>query len=108
MSNSKPPSKTLRPVKWSMGIPSVKGDDLSRNQESGKSIRLRSGCIDSDDKLTAFLYILLRDHIPAGAMEEIARGFVEYDDEPRHDYEFSNGWLAQYAQDLANRLRFKK
>jgi hypothetical protein len=63
-------------------------------------LKNRSGEVTSDDPLVAFLYVLMRDHIPVG----IAERLVEM-----HSYEdttsFTNGWLANYAKDLAARLK---
>ena len=63
-------------------------------------IRTRSGMINSSDKLVAFIYSLLRDHISAGIIEQLVR-----DAEIDAESQYSNGWIAQYAQDLASRLR---
>lgn len=53
-------------------------------------------------KLVNFLYILLRDHLPSGVVEQIV-----YDVYTAEDIEYTrytNGWLASYAKDIANRL----
>lgn len=65
-----------------------------------KTIRERSGQIDSDDPLVAFLYLLLRDKIVPGELEEIMKQ-ISSEDESK----FSNGWLALYAKDIAKRLK---
>lgn len=63
-------------------------------------LKERSGEVTSDDPLVAFLYVLMRDYLPVG----IAERLVEM-----HSYEettsFTNGYLANYAKDLATRLR---
>lgn len=60
----------------------------------------RSGEVTSDDPLVSFLYLLMRDYLPVG----IAERLVEM-----HSYEettsFTNGYLADYAKDLATRLK---
>lgn len=56
----------------------------------------------SDSKVTAFLYFLLRDKVPAGDVECIMREIERSD-----SYEFTNGWLAQYAAYLDKRLHSK-
>ena len=60
----------------------------------------RSGEVTSDDPLVSFLYVLMRDYLPVG----IAERLVEM-----HSYEettsFTNGYLADYAKDLATRLK---
>jgi len=53
-------------------------------------------------KLVSFLYILLRDHLPSGVVEQIV-----YDVYTAEDIEYTrytNGWLASYAKDIADRL----
>lgn len=66
------------------------------------ALRERSGSVDSSDPLVSFLYILLRDHVPAGVVEGIMQGHVEV---PEKDTEFCNGFIARYAKDVAARLR---
>lgn len=57
----------------------------------------------SRDPLVAFLYVLMRDRLTSGAVENIMEKFVE----PAQDkgYRFTNGYLAAYAKNLARRLR---
>ena len=43
----------------------------------------------------------MRDYLPPGDIEEIIRGHCAY---CKH-YEFSNGWLAEYAKDIVERLK---
>jgi hypothetical protein len=43
----------------------------------------------------------MRDEITCGKMEEI----VEYSQALSYEMAYSNGWLAQYAIDIADRLR---
>jgi len=52
-------------------------------------------------KLQAFLYILVRDHLPFGEVERIIADLERC--EPA-GYSFSNEQLAEYAADLATRL----
>lgn len=68
-------------------------------QDENKTLRQRSGEINVDSKLVSFLYELMRDHLPPGQVEAIVRASQE------PDCQYTNGWLAQYAQDLANRLK---
>jgi hypothetical protein len=44
----------------------------------------------------------MRDHLPTGTVEEIVRA-----SEQESEVIYTNGWLAQYAEDLANRLKDK-
>lgn len=62
-------------------------------------LRERSGKIDINSKLVSFLYELIRDHMPLGEVETLVRNSQE------PDCYYTNGWLAKYAEDLANRLK---
>lgn len=62
-------------------------------------MRERSGSMNSSDPLVIFLYLLMRDHVCPCDVEKIA------DDSVFGNGEFTNGWLASHAQDLAQRLR---
>lgn len=73
---------------------------LKQKQEN-MELRERSGKVNSNDPLVSFLYILLRDHLPAGVVEGIVRNHVNLDPET----EFCNGYIAKYAKDLAERLK---
>jgi hypothetical protein len=80
------------------------------NKESNNQLRERSGSINHKGKLVDFLYTLMRDHVPAGNVERLVReaeqGEFYRDDSIPGDYnEYTNGWLAKYAIDLADRLK---
>ena len=62
------------------------------------SLRERSGSIKIDSKLVSFLYELMRDHVPPGVVEKLVQ------DSQMVEVKYTNGWLARYAEDLANRL----
>jgi hypothetical protein len=67
-----------------------------------KALRFRSGDVKTKkDPLTSFLYELMRDHMTPGEVEYLVLSAVN---EPE-DVSYSNGWLAEYAADLAGRLR---
>lgn len=51
-------------------------------------------------RLVAFLYILGRDHLPLGKIEEIMVEHVEKGE----IYNFSNGALEHYAKHISRRL----
>lgn len=68
-------------------------------------MRERSSSVDSLDPLVSFLYILIRDHLPCGVIEDIMLQHVETKD--TNTAMFSNGWLAQYAIDVASQGRLK-
>ena len=52
------------------------------------------------ERLVAFLYDLLRDDLPAGAVERLVREGEKYPP----PYKFSNSHLEAYARELAQRL----
>lgn len=60
----------------------------------------RSGEVSSADPLVGFLYLLTRDHVTPGTVEEIMKQVFQA---PESTY--SNGWLAKYAMDVADRIR---
>lgn len=60
-----------------------------------------SGRVTSDDPLVAMLYTLMRDHLPLGAVAELVRDAAA----TTLPCEYTNGWLAQYANHLAAQLR---
>lgn len=67
--------------------------------EANSELRIRSGEVNINDRLTSFLYELMRDHLPLGVVEKLVRDSLE------PDAAYTNGWLAKYAKDLADRLR---
>lgn len=65
-------------------------------------LRERSGAVQGTCKLEMLLYVLMRDHLPAGKLELI----VQETHNPQNKIvTYSNGWLALYAKDLADRLK---
>jgi hypothetical protein len=70
-----------------------------KHKEDNDAVRKRSGSVNINSKLVSFLYQLMRDHLPAGEVERLVR---ESEDP---DVFYTNGWLANYAEDLANRLK---
>lgn len=66
-----------------------------------KRMRKKSGSIDDNRLLVDFIYIIGRDYIPLGKIESI---MLMIDKGKKTKSEFSNGWLAEYAQDVAERL----
>lgn len=76
-------------------------DHVAANQR----VRAASGSVvyPAEDWLTCFLYLLMRDTAAVGTVEEIVR---EIEQDPQTgDNSYTNGWLAQYAKHLADRLR---
>lgn len=66
---------------------------------NNKQLKEESGNVVYDDRLVSFLYSLLRDHLPAGVVEELVR------DSQDIPVEYTNGYLANYAKNLADRLK---
>jgi hypothetical protein len=64
------------------------------------AMRKRSGEVRIESRLVSFLYELMRDHVPLGVVEEIVQA-----SEKEPDVLYTNGWLAKYAEDIANRLK---
>jgi hypothetical protein len=69
-----------------------------------RTIHKRSGSVSSDNTLVAFFYLLMRDVVPSGKLEDIMHDLQSGDPA---SFSFSNGWLATYAQDLVARLTGK-
>lgn len=65
---------------------------------SNRRMRKASGEVDDDRPLVAFLYKLARDHVTTGVLE----GFI--DQLKPQPTQFTNGWLAGWAKDAADRL----
>ena len=81
--------KILRPSK-----PAKRDENISMRERSGK--------VNSDKMMVGFLYELMRDHLPVGTVERLIRNnAVEGCDE----FNFSNGWLAEIAKDMAKRIQ---
>jgi len=56
-----------------------------------------SGSVEGT-RLEAFLYLLMRDHLPVGDVSGVVNSITE------DTSTFTNGWLAKYAKYLASRL----
>lgn len=63
----------------------------------------KSGGNHMNERFVDFMYILMRDHIPCGIVEEICMNFVEhtYGNKP---CDFSNEGLEQYARVIVERI----
>jgi len=71
-------------------------------KERMEELKEDSGTITYADPLTSFLYQLLRDHLPAGEVEKIVCDVIA---EGGVEVTFTNGWLAKYANNLADKIR---
>lgn len=69
-----------------------------------EQLREVSGTVTYTDPLTSLFYSLLRDHLPAGVVEKLVNEVLEEPDE----IVFTNGWLAKYANNLADQMRGAK
>lgn len=74
---------------------------------SNKKVREASGEIDYpvSDWLTGFLYTLMRDSAPPGEVEKLVRDIENEAAGNETTCCYTNGWLAKYANHLANRIR---
>ena len=73
------------------------GDKLEKS-----NLCKRSGSKKSKSPLVCFLYLLLRDQLPAGKVECIMQEIPEFSNTTETLY--SNGYLLDYAKDVASRL----
>lgn len=69
------------------------------NEKRTGQLREVSGNVVYTDSLTSFLYELMRDHLPAGTVEQLVMSAVV-----DKEVIFTNGWLAKYANNLAEEL----
>lgn len=67
--------------------------------EEADALRDRSGNVWDTRPLVGLLYDLLVRRVPAGDLEDLVRESLGH-----KGFEFTNGWVARYAQDLAGRL----
>lgn len=72
--------------------------ERERLAERTRTLRAVSGGVDADSRLVAFLYVLMRDVLSAGKVETLVH-LVQ-----KNGHAFTNGWLAQYAMNLAGLL----
>ena len=76
-----------------------------KRQEEQMRMSELSGSVTSKSLLVAFLYELLRDSLPSGDLEQI---MLNIERSKGKKITYTNGWLANYAKDIASRLREKK
>lgn len=68
----------------------------------------RSGRVIGHNPLVSFLYDLMRDHLPPGVVERLVREATPGGSATPHGHwatTYTNGWLAEYAKDVATRLQ---
>ena len=70
-----------------------------------KRMREASGERVTHSFLVVFLYILMRDEVTPGRIERIMLSISnENDQDAVGEFKMTNGWLTQYAEDIASRL----
>jgi hypothetical protein len=70
-------------------------------KERMEDLRKTSGEVTYSDPLTTFFYLLMRDELAAGKVEAMVQDVIDSTDERL----FTNGWLARYANNLADELK---
>ncbi len=68
------------------------------DKKSIEKLRKESNSFSKKCKLTEFLYYLMRDHVTPGTVEGIMT------ENTGDDCNYTNGWLARYAENVAERL----
>ena len=71
---------------------------MDYKSEENDRMRGRSDCVQYESRLVSFLYELMRDHVTPGIVEEVLRNSSV------DKTTYTNGWLAKYASDIAERL----
>jgi len=74
--------------------------EIKKFEQMQEETREDSGNIIGD-RLSAFFYHLMRDHLPFGVISGLVKQVMCY----REPVKFTNGWLAKGAKHYANRLR---
>jgi len=69
-----------------------------------KDIRIESGNIKTYSPLVEFLYFLMRDYLAVGHIEKIIEEMEWQRAQGQLGSNFTNGWLAQYASNVAHRI----
>lgn len=73
-------------------------------QKRNDELREASGEVVFSDPLTTFLYLLMRNELVAGKVEQLVREAVDSSEECL----FTNGWIAHYANNLAEEIKDAK
>jgi hypothetical protein len=69
------------------------------------TLRSDSGDVDDDTPFVSLLYSLLRDYVQPGNIERVVYDIEEQYSKGHRTTRYTNGWLAKYAQNIAERLR---
>ena len=81
--------------------------EIYDNNPKMLEIHLASGEYCSEDLMVALLYRLMRDEVTPGVVEGIVQDILRHKDEDTGEvWEvcFTNGWLAQYAANIIERV----
>lgn len=84
---------------------SMNSKEIVFRKQNNDELHRRSGEVSTDDPLTSLFYSLLRDHVQPGVLENLVREIEFAKHEDMIIAKLSNGWLARYADDLAQRIR---
>lgn len=81
--------------------PPISDEELYAKHPGQLPIRQASRSYSNKSPLVALLYRLMRDDVTPGVMEGAVQAALSHGDQP---VQFTNGWLAQYAADIVERL----
>lgn len=70
-----------------------------RQQQLHQELVASAGTFSTTDRVTSFLYELMRDHVPPGVVQEMLCNT------PPGRQKLSNGWLARYAYWVSQELQ---
>jgi len=73
-------------------------------KELPEEMAMRTGNIRDSRPLVAFLYELMRAHLPVGTVAQIVETSRLSPRGVQEEIGFANGYLARYAQELAEQL----
>lgn len=71
-----------------------------------KLLKNDSGNVKIKGRFVGFLYDLIRDYVPLGDVTKLLEGQLIY--EPDEEIVYTNGWLANYAAWIAEKLTAKE
>lgn len=100
-------SDTVKEKDSSAPDPQIKDEDVTQATETIKKAQATRGTdgdiVEFSDILTTFVYVLLRDYLPAGQVENAVKAVIGGE-----TVIFTDSFLAQYADSLANTLKDAK
>lgn len=78
-------------------------EEIYKDNPQMLEIHMASGEYCNDNIMVALLYRLMRDEVTPGVVEGIVQDIIHHK-EDNGDICFTNGWLAQYANNIIERL----